>query len=132
MSLRHRLNNRTLLYGVPASKESKSNMSNSTIRIVVVHNATGQQDECARPEVVCTRADSAGPTRGSVVRALSAASGYVVRAAVRDPDTPKAQALAALPDVKVFKVDADSAQTLAAAYAGADAVSRTRASASRR
>ncbi|EJD40771.1 NAD(P)-binding protein [Auricularia subglabra TFB-10046 SS5] len=72
------------------------------IKTVVVHGATGQQG-------------------GSVVRALSAA-GFTVRAAVRDPHAPRAQALAALPGVQLVRIDLEDAQSLTEAYKGADGV----------
>ncbi|EJD46337.1 NAD(P)-binding protein [Auricularia subglabra TFB-10046 SS5] len=72
------------------------------IKTVVVHGATGRQG-------------------GSVVRTLAAA-GFKFRAAVRDPDAPKARELAAIPGVELVTVNLDDVQTLVAAYQGADAV----------
>lgn len=72
------------------------------IKTVVVHGATGRQG-------------------GSVVRSLAAA-GFTVRAAVRDPDAPKARDLAAISGVTLVTVNLDDKATLVAAYQGADVV----------
>ncbi|EJD40759.1 NAD(P)-binding protein [Auricularia subglabra TFB-10046 SS5] len=72
------------------------------IKTVVVHGSTGLQG-------------------GSVARALSEA-GYIVRAAVRDLKAPKAQELAALPNVELVLVDLASVPKLIEIYTGADAV----------
>ena len=56
-----------------------------------------------------------------MARELSAA-GYIVRAAVRDVDAPKAQALAKLPNVELVLVNLADIKNLVEVYIGTDAV----------
>ena len=66
-----------------------------------------------------------GQEGAAVVKALSAATdtfpNIVVRALVRNPDSAKARALAALPNVVVVTADSLEADSLASAMEGADA-----------
>lgn len=107
--------------GPAASSNSTHEAMPLIIKTVVVHGATGQQGTYAANVRLVDVGIHSLTAGGSVVRAL-AASGYQVRAAVRDPNADKARSLAKINGVSLVEVDLTDVNSLVAAYTGADAV----------